>query len=351
MDSAAPLSKMKVAELKKELRAHGLSTVGNKTELLERLQEAIDGGDTLGQDLSEGGVEVEEGDFCEEDILGEEELDSELTPQEEEAALKGAAIRVKDDSSLLEPEPEKKKISLKRTQPTLIAPPDPPSTAPATTPTPAATPQEATPAPEGGAEAVEGEEGAGEGAAVSEGGEEATSPVPKKIIKLDGGGENKDLKARAERFGIPLTDEARKEARKARFGINSSNGTEASKSEEEKKAARAARFGGAAGGGGGGGGGKISMEGEKVEIDQLMKRAARFGEVTSPALLKATEEEKKKQRMERFSAGATATADEGKKTEGVVAAPADDALKKRKDRFGIVDEEEKKKKRAERFAI
>ena len=35
-------------------------------------------------------------DFDEEEILGEEDIDSELTPQEEEAALGGSAIKMKD---------------------------------------------------------------------------------------------------------------------------------------------------------------------------------------------------------------------------------------------------------------
>ncbi|XP_045113469.1 SAP domain-containing ribonucleoprotein-like [Portunus trituberculatus] len=282
----------------------------------------------------EGGEGVEE-DFDEEEILGEEDIDSEITPQEEEAALGGASIRVKDTSALLE-QPEKKKISLKRTQPPPAALEEP------------APPEETPVAGEAGAEG-EGEQG--EAAAPSD----PASPPAKKIIKLDGI-EAKDPKARADHFGIPMTDEARKEARKARFGLAANGAAEASKgvslSDEEKRIARAARFGlnttnttttntttAAATATN-----KLSMEGQKVEIDRLMKRAERFGEVTSPALLKASEEEKKKARMKRF----------GEAEGEAKSAGEDDSVAKRKARFGLVtasDEEEKKRKRAERFAI
>ncbi|KAK8379972.1 hypothetical protein O3P69_019785 [Scylla paramamosain] len=330
MEASATLAKMKVADLKKELKARGLSVVGNKNDLLERLQEAMEcGGDQVEMEGGEAGEE----DFDEEEILGEEDIDSELTPQEEEAALGGPTIRVKDTSALLE-QPEKKKISLKRTQP----PPTPPEEP---------TPQEETPA-------------AGEEAGT------LTAPPAKKIIKLDGIEAKQDPKARAERFGIPMTEEARKEARKARFGLATNGASEATKgvslSEDEKKMARAARFGitsttttttTTATAAAAATATKISMEGEKVEIDRLMKRAERFGEVTSPALLKASEEEKKKARMKRFGETEPVTAG-GDTEEAKKDAAPDDAVAKRKARFGLVtasDEDEKKRKRAERFAI
>ncbi|XP_063853066.1 SAP domain-containing ribonucleoprotein-like isoform X2 [Scylla paramamosain] len=343
MEASATLAKMKVADLKKELKARGLSVVGNKNDLLERLQEAMEcGGDQVEMEGGEAGEE----DFDEEEILGEEDIDSELTPQEEEAALGGPTIRVKDTSALLE-QPEKKKISLKRTQP----PPTPPEEP---------TPQEETPA--AGEEA--GVQGPGEGDAAAP--PDPDSPPPaKKIIKLDGI-EAKDPKARAERFGIPMTEEARKEARKARFGLATNGASEATKgvslSEDEKKMARAARFGitsttttttTTATAAAAATATKISMEGEKVEIDRLMKRAERFGEVTSPALLKASEEEKKKARMKRFGETEPVTAG-GDTEEAKKDAAPDDAVAKRKARFGLVtasDEDEKKRKRAERFAI
>merc|ERR1711874_605382 len=84
---------------------------------------------------------------------------------------------------------------------------------------------------------------------------------------------------RAERFGMPMSTEAKKAARAARFGIVGK--AEKKAEEEEKKAARAAKFG----------------TGKKVltpaDIEQLKARAARFGEVSSKTLKKASLLEKK----------------------------------------------------------
>jgi len=110
---------------------------------------------------------------------------------------------------------------------------------------------------------------------------------------------------RAERFGMPISSEAKKAARAARFGIVDPAEAKAARAarfgivskaekkaeEEEKKAARAAKFG----------------TGKKVltpaDIEQLKARAARFGEVSSKTLKKASLLEKKKERAERFKAG------------------------------------------------
>merc|ERR1711913_44337 len=109
---------------------------------------------------------------------------------------------------------------------------------------------------------------------------------------------------RAERFGMPMSTEAKKAARAARFGIVDPAEAKAARAarfgivgkaeknaeEEEKKAARAAKFG----------------TGKKVltpaDIEQLKARAARFGEVSSKTLKKASLLEKKKERAERFKA-------------------------------------------------
>ncbi|XP_039280157.1 uncharacterized protein LOC120348730 [Nilaparvata lugens] len=67
-------SKMKVADLKKELKAKGLSTVGNKNELLERLQSGV-------TSQSSGDVDnASDHDLLDEDeVLGEDGLDDELS--------------------------------------------------------------------------------------------------------------------------------------------------------------------------------------------------------------------------------------------------------------------------------
>jgi len=114
---------------------------------------------------------------------------------------------------------------------------------------------------------------------------------------------------RAERFGMPMSAEAKKAARAARFGIVDPAEAKAARAarfgivgkaekkaeEEEKKAARAAKFG----------------TGKKVltpaDIEQLKARAARFGEISSKTLKKASLLEKKKERAERFKTGAEVT--------------------------------------------
>merc|ERR1719334_2049941 len=79
MDTTLDINKMKVADLKNELKLRNLATTGKRTELLERLQAAI-----------ASGVEREnEEDIDEENLLaGDDEGEEEaLTPREEEAVL------------------------------------------------------------------------------------------------------------------------------------------------------------------------------------------------------------------------------------------------------------------------
>ncbi|XP_033103199.1 SAP domain-containing ribonucleoprotein-like [Anneissia japonica] len=85
------VGKMKVAELKKELEANGLSVKGNKAELLERLKQHLA---ESGQDTSiaeeEGGNLLEESDLLgglEEDLAEEEGENVEETETEAETAV------------------------------------------------------------------------------------------------------------------------------------------------------------------------------------------------------------------------------------------------------------------------
>ncbi|XP_069969498.1 SAP domain-containing ribonucleoprotein isoform X3 [Penaeus vannamei] len=302
---------IKVADLKKELKARGLPVTGNKNELVERLQEALeaDGNVPLGT------VDGEDEEFDEEEILGGDDMDTvdigKLTPQEEAAAL-GVNISVRDElnttdlnqvSTMLE-QPEKKKISLKRSEP-------PVPTAPTTPPPTEASKENTSPESQ------------------SEGQEDG---VPsKKLIRLSSTENKTQIEARAERFGIPLNEEARKQARAERFAGNSTTTT------VNKKPA------------------KLSMETGGTDIEKLKARAKRFGEVTSKSLTKVTcnvsELEKMKQRQERFAAGGTETKTAG--TEKVAITSPDDAKAARAARFASTtsSEDEMKKKRAERFGI
>ncbi|XP_076069080.1 uncharacterized protein LOC143041156 isoform X3 [Oratosquilla oratoria] len=272
-DKLSVLKVCQVADLKKELKARGLPQSGNKNELVERLQEALASGDggTLPLATTEGGgegeeeeeegegeaeavaeaeaeAEGEEEDFDEEEILaGEVDMDADLgklTPQEEEAALQGT-IR---DSALLEP--EKKKISLKRSEPTL-------------------------PAQENGQEAADSND--------KENTE--TTPPPKKIIKINAPPSDtpvaSNLDARAQRFGISGTETSKKQARAERFG-------------NTRRPA------------------KLSSETGDIDVSKLKARAERFGEVTSKILTQAASNDQIKKRQERF--GLVATSSETKTT-------------------------------------
>ncbi|XP_042205746.1 SAP domain-containing ribonucleoprotein-like isoform X2 [Homarus americanus] len=293
MDDATQVTKMKVADLKKELKSRGLSVTGNKNELVERLQEALEGG----ENVPISNVEGDDEDFDEEEILGGDDMDStelvKLTPQEEEAAL-GGAIR---EATLLE-QPEKKKISLKRSEPPLPAAPA--IVEPVTENDPPA-PQE------------------------EEKDEESDTP-PKKVIKLDTATDKSPIEVRAERFGIPMTEEAKKLSRASRFGQATNGAT------INKKPA------------------KLSMETGGTDVEKLKARAERFGEVTSKSLVKVSELEKLKLRQERFNA---AQAAENKTaTEKTLITSLDSAATARIARFGDAgnkDEDALKKKRAERF--
>ncbi|KAG7155452.1 SAP domain-containing ribonucleoprotein-like [Homarus americanus] len=271
MDDATQVTKMKVADLKKELKSRGLSVTGNKNELVERLQEALEGG----ENVPISNVEGDDEDFDEEEILGGDDMDStelvKLTPQEEEAAL-GGAIR---EATLLE-QPEKKKISLKRSEPPLPAAPA--IVEPVTENDPPA-PQE------------------------EEKDEESDTP-PKKVIKLDTATDKSPIEVRAERFGIPMTEEAKKLSRASRFGQATNGAT------INKKPA------------------KLSMETGGTDVEKLKARAERFGEVTSKSLVKVSELEKLKTSLDSAATARIARfGDAGNKDE--------DALKKKRaERFG-----------------
>ncbi|XP_053655896.2 SAP domain-containing ribonucleoprotein [Cherax quadricarinatus] len=311
MADAPEITKMKVADLKKELKARGLPVTGNKNELIERLQAAREGGESV----PVGNAEGDDEDFDEEEILGGEDMDAaelgKLTPQEEEAAL-GGNIRVRDEAALLE-QPEKKKISLKRSNSSL-PPPSAPDEPKSENDPPAKVEEEKDP---------------------------EESPSQKKIIKLDSFATDKTaIESRAERFGMPMTEEARRLSRAARFGSQTNGAT------INRKPA------------------KLSMETGGTDVEKLKARAERFGEVTSKSLVKMTELEKLKLRQERFAA-ATAVAAENKTTqekivtektapEKTLITSLDPTAAAKIVNVGAVagkDEDAQKKKRAERFGV
>ncbi|XP_033943213.1 SAP domain-containing ribonucleoprotein isoform X1 [Pseudochaenichthys georgianus] len=135
----------------------------------------------------------------------------------------------------------------------------------------------------------------------------------KKVVKIvppSSTGER--LQKRAERFNLPATAESKKAIRAARFG------------ETTEKSAPAPT---AAGG--------VAAAKAPVNVDQLKKRAERFGMNVSSVSQKIEEDEKLKKRKERF--GVTAASTGAVAAVAAAASPEVEAKKmKRAERFGIV---------------
>lgn len=223
------LSKMKVADLRAELKQRGLPSTGNKNELVERLQLAMHGDSALSLD------ETAEEILDEDEVLGDEEIEE---------------FSSKPDSQ--EPLPEKRKLSTESNnvnakkivlnrKPVLEEIKD---------------------------DQVEKNEN--KNIKMPE-----IIPPEKKIIKLSELGVKERLEMRAKKFGVPLSESAKKEARLARFNTNNQNNKSAASVKTpvhttyEVLKKRAERFGTS-----------VSTLMEKAEMaERLEKRRARFGDV------------------------------------------------------------------------
>lgn len=237
------LAKMKVADLKAELKQRGLPTTGNKTELIERLQLAIHDSSLA---LDENTDEI----LDEDAVLGDEEIENEtLTPVTKTPTMTKTATQK---------EPEKRKMPAEENN----------------TPAKKVILNRKNIIEEIKEDVVQKEEESNDKALDSE-------EPEKKVIKLSEVGTKERLEMRAKKFGVPLSDSAKKEARAARFNITSNNGTTASsKSAASIKSStvetsfevlkkRGERFGA-----------NVSSLVEKAELDdKIAKRKARFGEV------------------------------------------------------------------------
>lgn len=222
------LAKMKVADLKIELKQRGLPTSGNKTDLVERLQLAIHGDSALCLD------ETAEEILDEDAVLGDEEI--------EELSSKPDSQEVNEKRKLsTESNTSAKKIVLNR-KPVIE---------------------------ETKSESIEKTETDVKSTEIA--------PPEKKIIKLSELGVKERLEMRAKKFGMPLSEAAKKEARSARFSINNQNNKSAASVKTpvhttyEVLKKRADRFGTS-----------VSTLMEKAELEaRIEKRKIRFGEVTS----------------------------------------------------------------------
>jgi len=257
-DVSVDLSKMKVADLKKELKARGLSADGKKNELQERLAEA------LAADGSVLGGPAEDGDVDEEELLGDdEEGDVDATTEQE---LLGQAAKRPAPTPIDVISPDKKVCKLGK------------------------------PAEE----------------------EKPVSDKPEE--------EKTAQEKRAERFGLPVSDQSKKSARAERFGI-----IEKPEKAGKPNSKRAP---------------KLDMTTGSTDIEKLKARSERFGEVSSKTLKKVSELEKKKERADRFKNGEEAAPETNGKEETATEKTSD----KTPITIGDSKAEEAKKKRAERFA-
>ncbi|XP_034191396.2 SAP domain-containing ribonucleoprotein isoform X3 [Osmia lignaria lignaria] len=197
------LSKMKVADLKIELKQRGLSTTGNKNELVERLQLAIHGDSALSLD------ETAEEILDEDAVLGDEEIEELSSKPDSQEVEKKRKLSTESNMNA-------KKIVLNR-KPVI--------------------------------EEVKNEQT--EKAEIDTKTTEV-APAERKIIKLSELGVKERLEMRAKKFGLPLSEAAKKEH---------------TTYEVLKK--RAERFGTS-----------VSTLMEKAELEaRIEKRKARFGEV------------------------------------------------------------------------
>ncbi|XP_049796636.1 SAP domain-containing ribonucleoprotein isoform X5 [Schistocerca nitens] len=239
---AAPATFFFVAELKKELKARGLNTTGNKNELVERLITATGG--VPGPAIS--GIDA---DVDAEDILGHDDEDDDVDSGQDATPSSGTPRR----------------IVLKRR----------PSTPPNSGSGAGAEAAAATSSTGGGVSTTTG----GGGTAGAEERPGSAVGSASKRVRITALGPAERMEIRKQKFGV-VSDEAKKEIRALRFGI----APKTPDSDVLKK--RAERFG-------------ITPE-TAPSSDVLKKRAERFGTTVSSALTKAELEEKMRKRQERF---------------------------------------------------
>lgn len=227
------LSKMKVADLKLELKQRGLPTTGNKNELVERLQLAIHGDSNLS--LDETAEEI-----LDEEILGDEEIEELASKPDSQESTENRKLSTDSNNSNSNGATNGKKIVLNRK--TVI-------------------------------EDVTVDEEPTKDVETTKPTEDAATE--KKVIKLSELSMQERLEMRKRKFGMPLTDSAKKLARAERFNTSNTNSSSATSIKTPVDTSydvlkkREERFGSS-----------VSTVMEKAELQaRIEKRKARFGEV------------------------------------------------------------------------
>lgn len=214
------LSKMKVAELKRELKNRGLSTAGNKVELIERLQSGMNGN----QDLILDDTGTLESEILDEDeVLGDGLDDEELTSEADVVLDEVPKVNKLQPSGVPPTNLKRKSSSLEKSE---TKPPERLNKKIILVRNPSVT-------------AVKEESQILEKTVSSDVPSDGTENENKRVIKLSGLSLKERLELRAQKFGSPQSELSKKEARANRFGITGDSSAE----QEEKLKARQERFG------------------------------------------------------------------------------------------------------------
>ncbi|XP_066141583.1 SAP domain-containing ribonucleoprotein-like [Euwallacea fornicatus] len=243
--SPLTLNKLKVPDLKKELKNRGLSITGNKTELVERLLSALKAKAPEQKIISDPLID----DIEEEDLLNEDDDDEHL--DERESVISDIDIdnlpkvekrKLEVDKSSIASGPAKKVILKRNISETYAA---------------SAVAQE-----------VKSEEDVPTG-------KSNIATDDKKVIKLSELSSKERLEMRAKKFGVTtLSDDAKKLARAERFGVGSN----------EKSTS----------------GNSIKLNTPNTSIEVLKQRAARFGGSVSSLMSEVENKERQEKRRQRF---------------------------------------------------
>lgn len=299
--TADSIRNMKVADLKKELKARGLSTAGNKSELTERLEAALGlpKGDMGDVQLDEGldhGVDVNE-----DEVLLEESL---LLPSEGKA--NNGDVFASEDDLLATPTSKEPPIAAAKLGLDSKMATSTPHSAAATD----GALEKKQPIVAGTKETTSKESDARktrvrvttlpQGATATEGAEDKTdgSKVPTAGLSVE-----ERIALRSKKFNMPLSDTARLKVRMERFGAAASQSSPAaSKVSPKASTVKTSKT-------------SITANPPPVDLAKLKKRAERFGQSVSTVAKDLEEKERLLKRKQRFTS--TPSPDVSKRTKTI----------------------------------